>query len=137
MVSWREVEAIKRDRALARRVVASVLALGEHVLSVWERKFCKKLELLLLDRGLTTEQAERLLQIRDRRQLIRVFDGFSIKSLISDCYEGRADLSERDDLWIARLKAVSPDGVSRKRLPWLLYCARQLNLLDDWLVGEF
>ncbi|MFT4251184.1 MAG: hypothetical protein QM608_01700 [Caulobacter sp.] len=136
MASWREIEAIKKDRALAGRVVAGVLALGEDVLSAWELQFCGELEKRLRERGLTTGEAESLLQIRGKRQLIRIFDGFSIKSLISDCYDGRADLSERDDERIVRLKAVSPDAIRQDRLPWLLYCARRLGLLDEWLAGD-
>jgi hypothetical protein len=136
MASWREIEAIKRDRAEAHRVIANVMALGGDVLSDWETEFGGDLGDWLNDRDLTTPQAEKLLQIRNQRQLVRTFDGFNIGSLIQQCYEARLDLNERDEERITRLRAISPDAISRERLPWLLYCARQLELIDEWLVDD-
>ncbi|PVM85877.1 hypothetical protein [Caulobacter endophyticus] len=130
MASWREIEALKQDRGAAQRLAEALFALGPEALTDWEQDFLEGVPRRLLYDDLSTLQAEKLLQIRDDVEVLSMFEGMRIASLIRRCHEARLDLEEDDEDWIVQIAQTSPTALRRRYLGRLLRCARRLGLLD-------
>jgi hypothetical protein len=131
VASWREIDRIRKSprefRALAKRLLTSIAGLTD-----WERDFLTSIVRKTDEDEYSTRQSEKLLQIRDDYESVtETWGGFSVRILLKQCYEGRIELTEPDEEWIAARFEQSPTTISRKHVGRLLRCARQLNLIDD------
>jgi hypothetical protein len=131
VTSWREIERLRKNPAEFRAVAQQLLKLPE--LTEWETTFLESMSLRIHD-DFTTRQGEKLLEIRDAAQEIESIHKFSVKSLMRGCHEARADLSEDDEEWIARLWERNRMTIKRRDSGRLLRCARQLSVIDDWVM---
>ena len=131
MASWREIDRVRKDangaRALAKRLVK--IYPGEF--TDWEADFLQSITSYTELFEFTTRQAEKLLQIRDDIEPVTACRGFSIATMVRQCYEARLDLSEADEQWIAELHQQGSNSIRRKHLGRLTSCARELNVIED------
>jgi hypothetical protein len=130
MASWIEIDRIRKDPAAARALAARLLKIHRHDFTDWELDFLQSIARYHSDEELTTRQGEKLLQIRDDVELITKYHGFSIKTLIQGCYEGRMDLDEADETWIEELRGK--EAIKRRFIGRLLRCARRLGNIEKY-----
>jgi hypothetical protein len=131
LASWREIDSLRKDPAAFRALAKRLLKLPNEDFTDWEKLF---LDDMAFSRKavteFTTRQSEKLLQIRDDAELVTSCRGFSIKTLLKGCYDGRLDLDDTDEAWIADMHAHNPQSIKRRHVGRLMRCARALNLID-------
>jgi hypothetical protein len=128
MASYREMDAVGRDPA--RFVLMAKQCLLFPDLSEFERDFLESL-VARPPEGLSTRQAEVLFEIRDDYELhSHLSGGFSVAILVQRAYEGRLDLNERDEEWIAEIWKSGRTSLRRRHLGRLRWCCHQLGELE-------
>ena len=130
MGSWTEIERIRKDLVAIRSLAKRLLKLPDHEWTHWELDFledrsCQKNEI-------NTRQAEKLLELRDDAEYHSKVQGFSVASLIEDCWLARHDLSnESDRSFIENHKGKT--GLKRRQLHKLFACCRELHLIEHYI----
>lgn len=134
MTSWQEIERIRKDVKAARALAKRLLDAPEEgtELTDWESMFLESIA--AWTRGLTTRQAEKLLQVRDNAERVKeVYEGFNVETLLQRCYEARLDLKEADEAWIVDRRERSRTTIFRRDAARLMRCARELELIDHYV----
>jgi hypothetical protein len=86
---------------------------------------------------ITTRQGEKLIELRDDLEYHSSVKGFSVVSLITNCWLARDDLnSEQDRKFIEDLKASGVSAIKRRQLWKLLVCARELSEVEKYVAIE-
>jgi hypothetical protein len=130
MASWIEIDRIRKDPVAIRSLAKRLLKLPEHEWSEWEIEF-------LHDRArqkdeINTRQAEKLLELRDDAEYHSKAEGFSVGSLIENCWLARDDLQhESDRIFVESLKGRT--AMKRRQLRKLFACSRELNVIEDYI----
>jgi hypothetical protein len=136
MASYREMDAVGRDRARFVSMAKQCLALP---VNEWEAKFLDGLihgnaMMGAPPERLSVRQAETLFEIRDKYELhATLHGGFSIPILIRRVYEGRLDLSEDDEAWITTLRSSGVDKLRRPDAGRLRRCAIQIGENEPYM----
>jgi hypothetical protein len=160
MASWQEIDRLRKAPAAFRALAERLLKLGEE-LTDWERTFLDSIshkdreeitsrqsERLLQirdvqgsrrskkqkkppEREFSSRQSEKLFQIRDDYEVLTEFQGFSVKIILHGCWEARLDLPESAEARIVKMYEKSPTSIRRKDVGFLMWCARQLYLLEE------
>lgn len=60
-------------------------------------------------------------------ELVEECRSFSVRRLISECFESRLELSEDDEAWIIELKSEGSPRIRRRHIGRLLRCAREVG----------
>jgi hypothetical protein len=131
MASWREIDRVRKDANGARDLAKRLLKIYPGELTEWETDFLQSITTYTELFEFTTRQAEKLLEIRDDTQPVAAWRGFSVATMIRQCYEARLDLTEADEQWIVELRQQGGGAIRRKHLGRLMACARALNIIDD------
>jgi hypothetical protein len=131
VASWREIDRVRKDAKGARELAKRLLKIYPGEFTEWESDFLQSITSYTELFEFTTRQAEKLLEIRDDTEPVTHYRGFSISRLIRQCYEGRLDLSDADEQWIAELHQRDSRSIRRRHLRRLMDCARELNIIDD------
>jgi hypothetical protein len=100
MASYKEMDAAGRNPALVKLIAKKLLLIADYPWTDWELDFLERMATTPPDR-LTTRQAEVLFELRDQAETFPDIRGISVRSLIAKAYQGRVDLDEGDDAWIA------------------------------------
>lgn len=130
MVAWSEIEQIRKDPDGVRGMARRLSALGsDGGLTDWEADFLENLQRQKNLEEYSTRQAEKLLEIRGDIELVEECRGFSVRRLISECFEGRLELSEDDEAWIVELKSEGSSRIRRRHIGRLLRCAREVGAI--------
>src|SRR5262249_2611541 len=83
---------------------------------------------------ITTRQGEKLLELRDDAEYYSSVRGFSVQSLIKNCWLARDDLDSEDDRkFIRQLKGTNCLSIKRRQLRKLLACARELGEIEQYV----
>jgi hypothetical protein len=83
---------------------------------------------------ITTRQGEKLLELRDDAEYYFSVHGFSVQSLIENCWLARDDLKSEDNRkFIEQLKETDISCVKRRQLRKLLACARELGEVERYV----
>jgi hypothetical protein len=83
---------------------------------------------------ITTRQGEKLLELRDDAEYCSSVHGFTVQSLIKNCWLARDDLDSKDDRkFIEQLKETSYSSIKRRQLRKLLACARELGEIEQYV----
>ena len=130
MASWREIDRIRKAPAEFRAVAKRLLNLGTE-LTEWESIFVESICNDAETREFTTRQSEKLLQIRDGYETITAFHGFSVKTLLDQCWLGRCDLSESQEQKLQKMRERSRVSVRCKDAAFLLHRARELHIIEE------
>ena len=131
MASWREIERVRKDANGARALAQRLLKIYPGELTDWEADFLRSMTTYTELFAFTTRQAEKLLEIRDDAEPVTACRGFSVATLIRQCYAARLDLTEADEQWIAELHRQGGSSIRRKHLGRLMGCARELKIIDE------
>jgi hypothetical protein len=129
MTNWREIEDLKSDPEVAKRMARSLLQHAQ--LTDWEEPFLERIE--AITKPLSTRQAEKLVEIRDQNLFVSVIGlGFSVRLLLKACYDARFELGDPDDTkFIERLHSTVVTTARYRDARRLLACARELHVVDD------
>jgi hypothetical protein len=75
-----------------------------------------------------------LLELRDDAEYYSSIRGFSVQSLIKNCWLARNDLgSQYDRKFIEQLKETNCLSIKRRQLCKLLACARELGEIEQYV----
>lgn len=129
-MSWREIDRIRKQPQAFRDLAARLLAAHGDELNEWETEFLEGKARVKVDE-FSVRQAETLLQIRDDAEPVTIWRGFSITTLLRQCFEARADLSEVDEEWIVGLRDRDTASVKRRHIGRLARCASQLGFIEN------
>ena len=128
MGSYKELLALGRDpvrvRAVARRLLASAEDWTE-----WERDFLEGLVAEYGSDALTTQQRQKLVELREGAEYVPTIEGFDVASLIDKCWLGRLDLDYEDDIAFIEQEREST-SIKRRHVQQLLRCCRKLGVID-------
>lgn len=135
MASFREMEAIRRDRA---RFVPIAKHCLHFPVNEWEEHFLNSLidgsdEMGGQPLQLSIRQVEVLFDIRDRYEMhATLHGGFSVPIVIGRVYEARYDLEEDDEEWITALRISGANKLRRADIGRLRRCAVQIGEIDPY-----
>jgi hypothetical protein len=132
--NYREIDRIRKDAVAVSSLAKRLLVTPNHDWSDWELDF---LQHIARHRGrdpITTRQGEKLIELRDDAEYHSSAQGFSVLSLITNCWLARDDLSsEQNKKFIEELKASGVSAIRRRQLGKLLACARELGEVETYV----
>jgi hypothetical protein len=156
MASWSEIDRIRKDPQGFRTLAKGVARAYGEALTDWERDFLSSIQdqqqqefttrqsekLLQISAAasarkrpgneeFTTRQSEKLLQIRDDYEMVTKLPlGLSVRLVLQECVEGRADLPEEREEWILKRYEQNPNAIRRKDIGILMWCGRRVGAID-------
>lgn len=130
MLDYRKVNALAKDAARARRMAQPLLKSEDQEWTEWELDFLAAMSERREE--LTTRQAEKLLELEDACTWLDKVpgEGFSVRLLVKECYEARADLDEDDAAFIEALRAEGATRLRRRAVYRLMRCARAAGVVE-------
>jgi hypothetical protein len=134
MTNWQEINRISKDPQAVRLLAGRLLKLPYMSWPEHGRSFLNN---MAKERGpITTRQAEYLIELRDETELHQVVGGFSVGSLIEDCWHNREPdrrrgLSDENCEFIERIRGKS--ALPRRQLHRLFACCRELGLIEAYI----
>src|SRR2546430_2264947 len=124
MQDYREIDRIRKDFVAVRSLAKRLLDLPHADWNEWEIDFLQHMARHKGPDPITTRQGEKLVELRDDAEYYSSVHGFSVQSLIKNCWAARDDLSpEEGKRFIEDLKATN--CVKRQRKPRLGRTGRQ------------
>jgi hypothetical protein len=135
MQDYKEIDRIRKDLGAVRSLAKRLLKLSHADWNDWEIDFLQHMAGHKGPDPITTRQGEKLLELRDDAEYYSSVRGFSVESLIKNCWLARDDLDSEDDRkFIERLKETSCLSVKRRQLRKLLACARELSEIEQYVL---
>jgi hypothetical protein len=132
MQDYREIDRIRKDVVAVRSLAKRLLVLPDADWNDWEVDFLQHMARHKGPDPITTRQGEKLLELRDDAEYCSSVNGFSVQSLINNCWLARDDLSrEEDKKFIEDLKRAT--CVKRRQLRKLLVCAREIGEIEQYV----
>jgi hypothetical protein len=132
MQDYREIDRIRKDVVAVRSLAKRLLVLPDADWNDWEVDFLQHMARHKGPDPITTRQGEKLLELRDDAEYCSSVNGFSVQSLINNCWLARDDLSrEEDKKFIEDLKGAT--CVKRRQLRKLLVCAREIGEIEQYV----
>jgi hypothetical protein len=134
MTNWQEINRISKDPQAVRLLAGRLLKLPYMSWPEHGRSFLNN---MAKEREpITTRQAEYLIELRDETELHQVVGGFSVRSLIEDCWHNREPdrrrgLSAENCEFIERIRGKS--ALPRRQLHRLFACCRELGLIEAYI----
>jgi hypothetical protein len=133
MASHIEMKRLADNPGEAGRLATFLLTLPDAEWTAWEINFLEGLVDRTSKEPLSLRQCEKLFELKDAGVSFRVYDGFSVATLLRQSHEARFDLDDDDDIeFLERLKAEQPASLKRRPLTRLVRCARQLDIIHDY-----
>ncbi len=122
MQDYKEIDRIRKNLVAVRSLAQRLLDLPRADWNDWEIDFLQHMARHKGPDPITTRQGEKLLELRDDAEYCSSVRGFSVQSLIKNC-------------WLVRdnLKETSGSCVKRRQLRKLLACARQLGEIEQYV----
>ena len=134
MQDYKEIDRVRKDSVAVKSLAKRLLSIPNHDWNDWELDF---LEHMVRHRGpepITTRQGEKLVELRDHSEYHSSVQGFSVASLITNCWLARDDLSsEQNKKFIEELKASGVSAIRKRQLGKLLACARELGEVEKYI----
>ena len=134
MQDYKEIDRIRKDLVAVRSLAKRLLDLPRADWNDWEIDFLQHMARHKGPDPITTRQGEKLLELRDDSEYYSSIRGFSVQSLIKNCWLARDDLdSEYDRKFIEQLKGTNCLSIKRRQLRKLLACARELGEIEQYV----
>ena len=134
MVSWIEIERVRKDPKVFKPLAGHLLADADYARerSEFATDFLENISRSEKEE-LTTRQGEMLLELRDEgRRYFKVGDNLSVEILIKKFYYARLDLESDDDIaFIAALWTSGRKLITGKQLRRFLSIKDELEKLGD------
>jgi hypothetical protein len=130
---YKEIDRIRKDLVAVRSLAKRLLDLPPDW-NDWEIDFLQHMARHKGPDPITTRQGEKLLELRDDAEHYSSIRGFSVQSLIKNCWLARDDLgSQYDRKFIEQLKETNCLSIKRRQLCKLLACARELGEIEQYV----
>lgn len=134
MTNWQEINRISKDPQAVRLLARKLLKLAYVSWSEERRGFLEKM--VKQREPITTRQAEYLIELRDGTELHQIVGGFSVASLIEDCWRNREPdryrgLSDDNCKFIERIRGKTV--LQRQQLHRLFAYCRELGLIEAYI----
>jgi hypothetical protein len=117
MQDYKEIDRVRKDSVAVSSLAKRLVAIPKHDWNDWELDF---LEHMARHRGpdpITTRQCEKLIELRDDSEYHSSVKGFSVASLIKNCWLARDDLNgDHDRKFIEDLKASGASAIKGRQL---------------------
>ena len=131
---WQEINDLKRDPQAVRALAKRLLKLPGVKRSEKRTSFLN--DMARRDDEITTRQAQLLILIRDQTRMHSTAGGFSVASLIEDCWRNRdpdrhRGLSDENCEFIESIRGKT--ALSRLQLLRLFACCRQVGLIEEYI----
>ena len=133
MASHIEMQRLAADTAGIRSLASYLLTVNAVGWTDWELEFLGSMATRADPEPISIRQREVLFELRDDAKTYAKIDGFSVATLMRDCWLARMDLSEVDEEFIDHLKKKNETALKRRPLFRLLHCARQVGLIDRFV----
>ena len=134
MQDYKEIDRIRKDLVAVRSLAKRLLDLPHADWNDWEIDFLQHMARRKGPDPVTTRQGEKLLEIRNDAEYYSSVRGFSVQSLIKNCWLARDNLNrEGDRKFIEELNASNHSYVKRRQLGKLLACARELGEIEQYI----
>jgi hypothetical protein len=134
MQDYKEIDRMRKDLVAVRSLAKRLLDLPHADWNDWEIDFLQHMARHKGPDPITTRQGEKLLELRDDAEYYSSVRGFSVQSLIKNCWVARDDLDSEDDRkFIEQLKETSYSCIKRRQLRKLLACARELGEIEQYV----
>jgi len=131
---YKEIHRIRKDLVAVRSLAKRLLDLPRADWNDWEIDFLQHMARHKGPDPITTRQGEKLLELRDDSEYYSSIRGFSVQSLIKNCWLARDDLdSEYDRKFIEQLKETNCLSIKHRQLCKLLACARELGEIEQYV----
>jgi hypothetical protein len=134
VTDWQEINDLKRNpqgvRALAKRLLKLTYV-------DWREEQARFLKDMAREKEeITTRQAEYLTHLRDQTELFSTAGGFSVASLIGDCWRYRLPdryrgLTDDNLEFVERIRGKTV--LTRPQLRRLFFCCRELRLIEEYI----
>jgi hypothetical protein len=134
MTNWQEINRISKDPQAVQSLAQKLLKLPYASWSEYNRIFLE--DRTKQREPLTTRQAEYLIELRDETELYSVIGGFSVSSLIEDCWRNREPdrrhgLNDDNCHFVERIRGKT--ALPRPQLRRLFACCRELGLIEAYI----
>ena len=137
MQDYKEIDRIRKNLLAVRSLAERLLSLPRADWNDWEIDFLQHMARHKGPDPITTRQGEKLLELRDDAEYYSSIGGFSVQSLIKNCWLARDDLgSQYDRKLIEQLKETNCLSIKRRQLCKLLACARELGEIEQYVSIE-
>ena len=134
MQDYKEIDRIRKNLVALRSLAKRLLDLPRADWNDWELDFLQHMARHKGPDPITTRQCEKLLELRDDAEYYSSVRGFSVQSLINNCWLARDGLDSEDDRkFIEHLEETGCSSVKRRELSKLLACARQLGEIEQYV----
>jgi hypothetical protein len=134
MQDYREIDRIRKDLVAVRSLAKRLLDLPHADWNDWEIDFLQHMVRRKGSEPITTRQGEKLLELRDDAEYYSSVHGFSVQSLVENCWLTRNELDSEDNRkFIEQLKETSVSCLKRRQLHKLLACARELGEVEQYI----
>jgi hypothetical protein len=133
MQDYREIDRIRKDLAAVRSLAKRLLDLPHADWNDWEIDFLQHMARRKGSDPITTRQGEKLLELRDDAEYYSSVRGFSVQSLIKNCWLARDDLDSEDDRKFIEQLKESYSSIKRRQLRKLLACGRELGEIEQYV----
>ena len=132
MTDYRKIDALSKDVPRAKRLATFLLKLAEMSWTDWEADFLEAMA--GRTEALSTRQAEKLVELEEAAIWHdKTEDGFSVRLLVRNCFQQRADLGSDEDIaFIETLQAEACTRLRRRGLHRLVRCARSLGVIEPY-----
>jgi hypothetical protein len=137
MQDYREIDRLRKDSVAINSLAERLLRIPNHDWTDWELDFLEHMIRHRRTDPITTRQSEKLIELRNDSEYHSSVQGFSVASLIANCWLARGDLnSEQDKKFMEDLKASGASALRRRQLGKLLACARELGEVERYIAIE-
>jgi len=133
MQDYKEIDRIRKNLVALRSLAKRLLDLPRADWNGWELDFLQHMARHKGPDPITTRQCEKLLELRDDAEYYSSVRGFSVQSLIKNCWLARDGLESDDRKFIEHLKETSCSCVKRRQVRKLLACARQVGEIEQYV----
>lgn len=133
MASHREMQRLAADTDAVRSMASYLLKIADADWTAWEVDFLENMSERTSVEPITIRQREILCNLHENAKSFAKIDGFSVATLLRECWLARMDLSEDDEEFVERLKAKNEVSLKRRPLFRLLHCAREIGLIDKFI----
>lgn len=129
--NYRDVNALAKNPAEARRCATVLLALANSEWSDWELDFLDGISQRKFE--LSSRQAEILVELRDGAGWFTKAGGILLAALVKKCWQARLDLSSDERIeFIERLYESGATSFRRRTALYIWSCAIELGEVEPY-----
>ena len=107
-----------------------LLSLTDAEWTDWELDFLDHMSRFEGPEAISQRQREVLFELDAKGRSYSVYQGFSVRHLVAQCYVSRFDLDDENAEFLVRLHETNSQKLKRTALTRLVSCARALGVIE-------